>query len=344
MNFTSKRRNWAYSFSLLPGFLVAMGNVLGAQWAWSNAIFSLGGLAVLEKWWGDELSDDHSDFRDALPKLLLWSHVGLTLAMLVSLAGLVNVDGLSTWVFIGAILSTGVACGSGAVVVAHELIHKADGLSKTAGRALLLMVGNPYFSAHHILVHHTHVGTEKDCVTARKGESLYRYIPRSIVGQFREARHAERILQYKRNSRAPIWRSHLFQNCLIWFLVSGSLLVYSPMLALCWWLVSLLAAVLLEYVNYIEHYGLERGHNERVGPLHSWNSNRTISRFLLFDLSRHADHHMHASKPYHCLESGLSSPQLPGGYVQLLYLAIWPTKWFETVNPLLPKSEVRAGA
>ncbi|MDA0685223.1 MAG: fatty acid desaturase [Bacteroidetes bacterium] len=329
-------RNWAYGLSMLPASLVIVGNCSGSVWVWMNVVFSLGILALLESWLGDNANDDHSEFRDTLPKVLLWSHVALTAAMVVSLGYLILYNSPSWIELTGAILSTGLACGSGAVVVAHELIHKADRASKWAGRGLLLIVGNPYFSAHHILVHHVHVGTPEDCVTARKGETLYEYIPRSIIGQYRQARKAEISLQQKKTGRASWRRSHLIQNVIISLVILSLLVLLKPVFALAWLGVSFLAATLLEYVNYIEHYGLERHHSDRVGPFHSWNSNRSISRFLLFDLSRHADHHMHASKPYHCLESGLSSPQLPGGYVQLLYLAIRPTKWFKTVDPLLP--------
>ncbi len=336
MNPSFRFRNWAYSLSLLPASLVIAGNYSGYIWTWMNVVFSLGILALLENWLGDNSSDDHSEFRDTLPKVLLWSHVALTATMIVSLGYLILFNSPSWLELTGAILSTGLACGSGAVVVAHELIHKADKASKLAGRGLLLMVGNPYFSAHHILVHHVHVGTHEDCVTALKGETLYRYIPRSIVGQYRQARSAEISLQMKKSGTTPWVRSQLIQNVIICLVFFSLLALWKPVFAMAWLGVSVLSATLLEYVNYIEHYGLERQHSERVGPLHSWNSNRSISRFLLFDLSRHADHHMHASKPYHCLESGLSSPQLPGGYVQLLYLAVRPSKWFKTVDPLLP--------
>ncbi|MGD1892916.1 MAG: fatty acid desaturase, partial [Cyclobacteriaceae bacterium] len=54
---------------------------------------------------------------------------------------------------------------------------------------------------------------------------------------------------------------------------------------------SVAAFFLLEYVNYIEHYGLERREGERVGKQHAWQSDAVTSRFTLFELSRHADHH-----------------------------------------------------
>jgi alkane 1-monooxygenase len=62
--------------------------------------------------------------------------------------------------------------------------------------------------------------------------------------------------------------------------------------------------ILLETINYIEHYGLLRskrpnGFYEPVGPNHSWNSDHRLGRLLLFELSRHSDHHHNAAKKYH---------------------------------------------
>ncbi len=74
--------------------------------------------------------------------------------------------------------------------------------------------------------------------------------------------------------------------------------------------------LLLESVNYIEHYGLMRNINktgkyEKVTPAHSWNSNHLIGRALLFNLSRHSDHHAHANKQYYLLDHHDNSPQMP---------------------------------
>lgn len=61
--------------------------------------------------------------------------------------------------------------------------------------------------------------------------------------------------------------------------------------------------LMLEVVNYIEHYALRRklvnGRYERVGRRHSWNANSLFSNSVIFRLQRHTDHHMHSSKPYH---------------------------------------------
>ncbi|MEI9809972.1 MAG: hypothetical protein WDO16_20055 [Bacteroidota bacterium] len=40
------------------------------------------------------------------------------------------------------------------------------------------------------------------------------------------------------------------------------------------------------------------GKYERAMPVHSWNSDHVIGRVMLFELSRHSDHHYLASRKY----------------------------------------------
>ena len=102
--------------------------------------------------------------------------------------------------------------------------------------------------------------------------------------------------------------------------------------------IAFLSFGLLEVVNYIEHYGLERhalpsGRLETVQEHHSWNSDHRVSRMLLFELSRHSDHHMAADRHYQLLQSKEQCPQLPSGYPGMVLLALCPPVWFWMMNP-----------
>src|SRR4030095_1549140 len=85
--------------------------------------------------------------------------------------------------------------------------------------------------------------------------------------------------------------------------------------------------LLLETVNYIEHYGLSRrkiapGKYERAMPQHSWNSDHIIGRLMLFELSRHSDHHYLASRKYQVLRHHDNAPQMPTGYPGMIILSL----------------------
>ena len=106
---------------------------------------------------------------------------------------------------------------------------------------------------------------------------------------------------------------------------------------LAWLAAGLIGALLLETVNYLEHYGLQRdeirpGVYERVQPRHSWNSNRSFGRILLYELTRHSDHHFLASRKYQTLRHFEESPQLPGGYPGMMLLALLPPLWFHVMH------------
>jgi alkane 1-monooxygenase len=114
---------------------------------------------------------------------------------------------------------------------------------------------------------------------------------------------------------------------------------------LLYFLVSaIIGALLLETVNYIEHYGLLRkrnpnGNYERVLPKHSWNSNHLLGRLMLFELSRHSDHHYLASRKYQVLRHHDDAPQMPTGYPGMIVLALFPPIWFRVMNRQLKKYE-----
>jgi alkane 1-monooxygenase len=98
-----------------------------------------------------------------------------------------------------------------------------------------------------------------------------------------------------------------------------------------------LGITLLETVNYIEHYGLQRketaaGKYERTMPGHSWNSNHILGRLMLFELSRHSDHHYLASRKYQVLQHHEDAPQLPTGYPGSMILSLLPPLWFYVMN------------
>jgi alkane 1-monooxygenase len=96
--------------------------------------------------------------------------------------------------------------------------------------------------------------------------------------------------------------------------------------------------LLLEVVNYLEHYGLQRerspaGHYVKVEPQHSWNSNRLITNLFLYQLQRHSDHHANPALRYQVLRHFEDAPQLPAGYATMILLALVPPLWRRVMDP-----------
>jgi alkane 1-monooxygenase len=227
---------------------------------------------------------------------------------------------------VGHIAAMGVSCGTLAINVAHELGHRPNATYQRLAQGLLVTTLYGQFFIDHNLGHHKNVATPEDASTARYGEVLYAFWIRSIVGVWRTAWHLKPLLM------AVLFTAEALMLFGFWLLAPEALI---PFLA-----AAVMGVLLLETVNYIEHYGLLRqkvsAHRyENAQPVHSWNSNHPLGRFMLFELTRHSDHHAHPHKPYPVLDHFDEAPQMPAGYPAMMVLAALPPLWFRVMNPRL---------
>jgi len=239
---------------------------------------------------------------------------------------------------IGMTISMGLMCGVYGINVGHELGHRKSRFEKILAKASLLSSLYMHFYIEHNRGHHKRVGTPEDPATARMGETVYQFWIRSTIGGYISAWRIEqdRLAKYGK----PFWSLH--NEMLVYHLLQIGALV-----AIGWGInlyamfafvgAALIGILMLETVNYIEHYGLERrqkdnGHYERVQIHHSWNSNHVLGRMMLFELSRHSDHHYRASRKYQVLRHHEESPQMPTGYPGMMVLSLIPPLWFRVMN------------
>ncbi len=269
---------------------------------------------------------------------LQWFFVGYFLTRM-STAG-------DTVTIVGRITALGILCGVFGINVAHELGHRKERVAQFLAKCLLLSSLYMHFFIEHNKGHHKKVSTAADPASARFGESVYRFWFRSIWFSYLSAWQLENSRLRKKGRSS--WS---LQNEMIWYqLLQAGLLVviyvgFGLQVMLMFAGAAFVGILLLETVNYIEHYGLSRtfqanGHYERVQPHHSWNSNHLVGRLMLFELSRHSDHHYKASKKYQLLLHHHDSPQMPTGYPGMMLLALVPPAWFALMHPLI-KQQVR---
>jgi len=194
---------------------------------------------------------------------------------------------------------------------------------------------------YHNEGHHRNVATPNDSATAKKNEWVFLFWIRSHFGSYAEAWQIESNRLFKKGIS-----TFSFHNKMIVYSLANALLLLGIYFYLGFFTLTafILAAIfgilLLETVNYIEHYGLLRGRDkngkyERVKHQHSWNSDSVLSKLFLFNLSRHSDHHFKGSKKYQILESLPQSPQMPTGYPGMMLLALIPPLWFSYMNKRL---------
>jgi alkane 1-monooxygenase len=213
--------------------------------------------------------------------------------------------------------------------LAHELGHRSKKAEQFLAKCLLLTSLYMHFFIEHNKGHHTHVSTPDDPSSAKYKQSVFAFWLQTFPGTLRSAWQID-----AQQTMLFIFIQLSFLAVIGWFF--GTLVMGSFMLA------ALIGAIQLETVNYIEHYGLSRdrvesGRYERVKPHHSWNSNHIMGRLLLFELSRHSDHHYQASRKYQVLRHQEDTPQMPTGYPGMLILALIPPIYFSIMDRQMRK-------
>ena len=234
-------------------------------------------------------------------------------------------------------LAVGGISGSQGITFAHELGHARSRLDRALAWGLMASVNYAHFMVEHYRGHHPRAATLADPASARRGETLWAFLPRTLAGSLRSAWALEAARLRQRHigwQRSPLMWATLAQGA--WML---GLWVWLGPMALWFWAVQAAYAVfLLEAINYIEHYGLQRrtegGRAEPFGVMHAWNADHLLTNAVIANLQRHSDHHMHAWKPYAELQA-LPGPQLPTGYAGCLFLATVPRLWFAALHPRL---------
>lgn len=239
----------------------------------------------------------------------------------------------------GRIAVMGLLCGTFGINVAHELGHRVNRAEQLLAKTLLLTSLYMHFFTEHNKGHHKRVATPEDPSSARLGEPVYLFYLRTVVFSYLSAWHiAGEDCRKKGHNKFSVY------NEMIWFqvvqlgLLALIYFVFGWMACWCFMLAALMGILLLETVNYIEHYGLRRnksdsGTYERTLPIHSWNSDHVLGRVFLFELSRHSDHHYLASRKYQVLRHHDQSPQMPTGYPGMMLLSLVPPAWFRIMNP-----------
>jgi len=246
--------------------------------------------------------------------------------------------------YVGFALSLGILLATNAVNVAHELGHRNNSFDIFITRLLLLPCLYMHFTMEHNFGHHKNVATELDPATAKKGQTLYHFWITSVYGQYKNAWQIQlRLLKNKKSSFVSLENDLLlFMIYQVLYLTTIFTLFGKETLVLAF-LVGVISFLFLETINYIEHYGLRRKKTgdkyERVQNIHSWNSDHIMGRIILYELTRHSDHHFRASKKYQVLESLEDSPRLPFGYPMSMLLAFVPPLWFAYMHPILGKME-----
>ena len=233
--------------------------------------------------------------------------------------------------------------------VGHEFIHRRAVWERRVGEFLLASVSYPLYATEHVYIHHSLVCTPGDPESVPRGVSFWRFLaknlPRSVMSCWRFER------QRLARRRLPVWH---YSNA-FWRYAIETAAWY----VLAWWLGGVWGIVVVAVLgssvvfqirvsDYVQHYGLRRvrlpgGRFERVQRHHTWSAAYRLSNWLFYNGQRHPDHHAASNRRYpllqHCGDD--LSPQLPATYGVMNGLALFPERWFRTMDPLLDEARAR---
>lgn len=202
----------------------------------------------------------------------------------------------STYLGVYGAISLGVIFGfiqgSLGFTLGHEIGHKKGLFNKVLSKLLFTFSGYPQFWEVHNHVHHRYIGTSNDNSTAKKGQALLNF----IGNQFK------------------LYIKHLKVTNLIIlitpfiFFTEASIFIGTTMM-ISW--------VLLEVINFIQHYGLVR--DKHINEHLSWDTNNLFSNAYLFNLGRHGHHHYKGSLWHHTLDFKSNNVIKEGYLMQTIY-------------------------
>ena len=266
-----------------------------------------------------------SSFFDLTLYLLVPLHLFVIYSFLIT----VSSAAISALDLTACVLMMGTILGVNGINVGHELGHKTNHPFKMFLAHVMLTTSiQNHFVTYHNSGHHRDIGTPEDFSSAKQGDNFYYFALRSQIGGYFKTWKLEskRLTALGKNklinpmiiyTLIPI----LFLTTIYFFFNFNTMLIYG--------ITGIYGISVLEAQNYFAHYGLRRkkqenGRYEKVQPKHSWNSDHLIGRVLLFELTRHSDHHHMGAKPFQLLESKKDSPLLPFGYPMMLMLSYFP--------------------
>jgi len=323
---------------LVPVIIIA-GYLLGGWCEFITPLFVFGIMPILDYIIGPYKKNAPEDQEKSLSekrefRWITWACVPMQVGLMVWGAYVATHKELRWFELVGFVFSVGIMSGVMGINISHELIHRIQyPFERFLGNIMLWTTGYMHWAIEHVQGHHKNVATPLDPATAKLGESFWAFWPRTVFGGFQsawkiEARRMERmgkkiwspsnrIIRYTASQALlALGLAYLFGFGAILFYIAQGIIAFS----------------LLEVVNYLEHYGLERrkiGENryEPVTPLHAWNTSFRLTNYFLINLQRHSGHHAQPQRRYQILRHFDESPQLPLGYAGMVPIALIAPLW-----------------
>ena len=261
-------------------------------------------------------------------------------ALLLDLTGVNVIEARNTtqWYhFVLMFVSLALPVTAAAGLAGHELTHRTSRpFDLWLGRIAMALNWGVAFPIEHVYGHHSYIGTTKDPATAARGDSVYQHLPKAMYRTIVNAWEIESERLDKIGASFVSPKNVLLRMGSIAALTTLTAYYFAGLRGVMFHLIiSLLAKIALEILNYVEHYGLVRDIQHPVQPRHSWNCNHLVSGIFTYNLTRHSHHHADAQAPYHELTCHPEQPEMPGGLMTAYLSTLVPSLWRKIITPKL---------
>lgn len=332
-----------YLLAYLPILGVYIGFYQGGIGYYAGVLIAFVAIPILEFLFTGN-TENRGDLEEiSLAKLrffdvLLYLNIPLVYVLVYYSGSILLTETLATSETVGLVLSLGIILSTCGINVGHELGHRQTKHEQFFSKVLLLPNLYLHFFIEHNRGHHKNVATDKDPATSRFGENVYAFFWRSVSQSYLDAWRIENKRLQKSGQKIGSFHNQMIRFQIIQIIyLTVLVLLFSFQIMILLAFAGIVGFLLLELVNYIEHYGLQRkrlasGRYEPVQPKHSWNSNHDFGRILLYELTRHSDHHFKSTRKYQELRHFEEAPQLPYGYPMSMLIALVPPVWFRMMN------------
>jgi alkane 1-monooxygenase len=200
--------------------LLVTGYVTGANWPIQTVFWCYFAVTILDGLTGERpakpaKTNPGKRRGGSIGRYVLWLWLPAQVAVLVCGLQAVTVPGRDPIDLFRIIFVAGMVGGMSGMPVAHELMHGTRRIERAIAELIMLSMTYSHFCIEHVLGHHARVGTPADPATARLGESLYAFLPRTIGGGFLSAwrielariyRHADRLGESNMGGGTPAAR------------------------------------------------------------------------------------------------------------------------------------------
>ena len=336
----------------------AAGYLLGGHWMWFGFFFVIA-VAIA----GDFLLGEHGEAPEyghpQLLTLILYSYFpGIIAVILVFLWTLTSGDLLGIGgavmaltgydVFaarasatlvdhVGGALALGLMFAIINTIMAHELIHRTwNPISMFFGRWFFAMCGGIPFETEHVYGHHITLGQPHDASLSLRSDSYWKFYSSAPFKQIAYALNVEKE-RLAKHGHSQFWIGNkMLRSTLrviavwtaVWF-IGGWYAV--GIYTVAFWI----SKMMYEAIGYQFHHGQVCAPGEPDGDRHSWNCNRLMSQVILFNVSKHSEHHSHPNRPFHELakiKPGVA-PTLRTGCVTNAFLAFFTPVFRRVMGP-----------